>query len=51
MYEISVHSSIIKLFRNIQVDSKVSINKHDFIFLLQIRTLKAMHIWHEDVSQ
>lgn len=43
MHKLSVQSSVVKLFRDIKVDSKVSANKYDFIFLLQICTLKAMH--------
>lgn len=41
MQEKSFGSSVAKLFRNIEDDSKLSVDKYDFLFLVQICSLKA----------
>lgn len=45
MQEKSVGSSVAKLFRNREVDSKLSVDKYDFLFLVQICRLKAKYYW------
>lgn len=41
MQEKSVESSVAKLFRNIEVDSKLLVDKYEFYFLVQICNMKA----------
>lgn len=45
MQEKSVGSSVAKLFRNREVGSKLSVDKFDFLFLVQICRLKAKYYW------
>lgn len=40
MRYLSVQSSVVKLFRNIKIDSKVSVDKYNFVFSLQTCTTK-----------
>lgn len=43
MQEKSVGSSVSKLFWNTEVDSKLSVEKYDFLVLVQTCCLKAKH--------